>query len=88
MSGNVTTKFLVIPYRLTNGALAAGRMQQSSSLEAAERIAASLAERFSGVAIYKVQYDDETGAMTSPELLWSDGSVADVSVHSDWFHTL
>jgi hypothetical protein len=88
MSDGETFKFLIIPYRLVDGALATGRMQQSSSLEAAERIAASLAERFSGVALYKVSYDRETGAMTSPDLLWSEGPVPDASMHKDWFHTL
>ncbi|MGV1795352.1 hypothetical protein [Rhizobium sp. A37_96] len=72
-------KFIILPYRRNRGNLVAGEMRQASSIPSAEKIAASMASRFVGVAAYAVMVDEETGDMSSPRLLVKHGDIADLN---------
>lgn len=72
-------KFIILPYRKNRGNLVAGEMRQASSIPSAEKIAASMASRFVGVAAYAVMVDEETGDMSSPRLLVKHGDIADLN---------
>ena len=72
-------KFIVLPYRKNRGNLVPGEMRQASSIPSAEKIAASMAPRFVGVAAYAVMVDEETGDMSSPRLLTKYGEITDLN---------
>ncbi|MBN8954197.1 MULTISPECIES: hypothetical protein [unclassified Rhizobium] len=72
-------KFIVLPYRMNRGNLVPGEMRQASNVPSAEKIAASMASRFAGVAAYAVMVDEETGDMSSPRLLAKHGEIADLN---------
>ncbi|NEI69469.1 hypothetical protein GR212_07755 [Rhizobium lusitanum] len=72
-------KFIILPYRRNRGNLVVGEMRQASSIPSAEKIAASMASRFVGVAAYAVMVDEETGDMSSPRLLVKHGDIADLN---------
>ncbi|MBB3288141.1 MULTISPECIES: hypothetical protein [unclassified Rhizobium] len=72
-------KFIVLPYRKNRGNLVPGEMRQATSIPSAEKIAASMASRFVGVAAYAVMVDEETGDMSSPRLLAKHGEIADLN---------
>ena len=72
-------KFIVLPYRKNRGNLVPSEMRQASSVPSAEKIAASMASRFVGVAAYAVMVDEETGDMSSPRLLAKHGEIADLN---------
>ena len=71
-------KFIVIPYKKVRGGLGPGEMRQASSAAGAEKIAAAMADRFVGVAAYAVEVDEESGDMTSPQLLAQFGEIAEL----------
>jgi hypothetical protein len=72
-------KFIVLPYRKNRGNLVAGEMRQASNAASAERIAATIASRFAGVAAYAVMVDEESGDMSSPRLLARHGEIAELA---------
>lgn len=76
---SIAEKFIVLPYRKNRGNLVPGEMRQATSIPSAEKIAASMATRFVGVAAYAVTVDDETGDMSSPRLLAKHGEIADLN---------
>lgn len=77
---SIAEKFIVLPYKKNRGNLVPGEMRQASNGPSAEKIAASMAARFVGVAAYAVMVDDETGDMTSPRLLARHGEIADLNI--------
>ncbi|APO78351.1 hypothetical protein AM571_PC00613 (plasmid) [Rhizobium etli 8C-3] len=77
---SIAEKFIVLPYKKNRGNLVPGEMRQASNAPSAEKIAASMAARFIGVAAYAVMVDDETGDMTSPRLLAMYGEIADLNI--------
>lgn len=54
-----------------------GEMRQSSSEQAAEKLALAMSVRFVGVAAYAVKVDSDSGDMTEPRLLTQYGSTID-----------
>ncbi|RKD61577.1 hypothetical protein [Rhizobium sp. WW_1] len=72
-------KFIILPYRKNRGNLVPGEMRPASSVASAEKIAASMASRFVGVAAYAVMVDEESGDMSSPRLLAKHGEIADLN---------
>ena len=72
-------KFIILPYRKNRGNLVPGEMRQPTSVPSAEKIAASMASRFVGVAAYAVMVDEETGDMSSPRLLAKHGEITDLN---------
>ncbi|PKA44739.1 hypothetical protein [Rhizobium sullae] len=76
---SIAEKFIILPYKKNRGNLVPGEMRQASNGQSAEKIAASMAVRFVGVAAYAVMVDDETGDMTSPRLLARYGEIAELN---------
>ncbi|MGM4913370.1 hypothetical protein [Rhizobiales bacterium] len=72
-------KFIIVPYKKNRGNLVPGEMRQASNATSAEKIAASMSDRFVGVAAYAVMVDEETGDMSSPRLLAKHGEIADLN---------
>ena len=72
-------KFIIVPYKKNRGNLVPGEMRQASNATSSEKIAASMSDRFVGVAAYAVMVDEETGDMSSPRLLAKHGEIADLN---------
>ncbi|MEN5277019.1 hypothetical protein ABE527_08720 [Brucella sp. TWI432] len=74
---SLAEKFIVVPFTEQRRKLTMGEMRQSSSAQAAERLALTMSARFAGVAAYAVKVDTESGDMTEPRLLMQLGSTID-----------
>lgn len=72
-------KFIVLPFKKNRGGLTKGEMREASNPASAERIAASMASRFVGVAAYAVMVDEESGDMSEPRLLAQFGEIVDLT---------
>lgn len=74
-----TPKFIVLPFKKARAGIVLGEMRQASNAASAERIAASMACRFTGAVALAAIADNETGELTEARLLASHGEIGDLS---------
>ncbi|RRY09043.1 MULTISPECIES: hypothetical protein [Brucella] len=75
---SLAEKFIVVPFTEKRKRLSMGEMRQSSSAQAAEKLALAMSSRFVGVAAYAVKVDTESGDMMEPKLITKFGSTIDI----------
>ncbi|MBR7651418.1 hypothetical protein KCX83_03675 [Brucella oryzae] len=75
---SLAEKFIVVPFTEKRKRLTMGEMRQSSSAQAAEKLALAMSARFVGVSAYAVKVDTESGDMTEPRLLKQFGTTIDI----------
>ncbi len=77
---SLAEKFIVVPFteEKRKKRLTTGEMRQSSSAQAAEKLALAMSSRFIGVAAYAVKVDAESGDMMEPRLIARFGSTIDI----------
>lgn len=68
-------RYVVIPFRFSQGRLHQAELRPASSEAAAVRMAELMAERFAGVIAFEVHVDIETGEMHDPRELVTFGRI-------------
>ncbi|HCJ70681.1 hypothetical protein [Agrobacterium pusense] len=71
-------KFIVVPFTEKKRHLAMAEMRQSSSAEAAKRLALSMSSRFPGVSAYAIKVDTDSGDLIESTLLTQIGRTMDI----------
>lgn len=71
-------KFIVVPFTEKRKHLVVAEMRQSSTAEAAKRLAASMSSRFLGVSAYAIKVDTDSGDLIESTLLTQIGRTMDI----------